>query len=225
MGPARGSSAPSPSEALPHPPTFLGDVGPAWRQAASPVPGGLHQALGGCLLQTRAALPPDGLPPPQAELALSSGSRWGAALLVPGKTVETKNRQLTTGPTLWAARSPQPPRSQCQGVCPRGRRAHRFLPCSPQFPSHGSGAPPTPPPSPTYSEEGPRPRARADRQRRRVAQPLTPGRLSLSPRPGEPPTRAGVGAKETSDAQKGSCHQHPQPSPKGADLTAPPPRS
>lgn len=62
---------------------FLGgDVGAARRQAARPGLGDRHQPLVGCLLRNGAALSPEGLLSPQAELTLSHGSRWGAALLV-----------------------------------------------------------------------------------------------------------------------------------------------
>lgn len=76
-----------------YPHTFLGgEVSLTRGQAAQPVSGDL-QAPGGGLLLNRAAPPPEGLPPSQAELALS-GSWWGAALLVPRKAVETKSWQL-----------------------------------------------------------------------------------------------------------------------------------
>lgn len=105
LGPAHGFPEPLLPRSLRPVLTFLaGEVGPAGRRAARPVPGELHQALGGGLLQNRAALPPGGLPPPQAELALSSGSRWGAALL--GKAVETKSKQLPTGSLPRAANPP-----------------------------------------------------------------------------------------------------------------------
>lgn len=111
--PALGS--PEPALPEPGPPTFLGGgMSPAGRQAAQPLPGDLRQALGGGLLLKGAALPSEGLPPTQAELALSSGSRWGAALLVPRKAADTKNRQLSTDPTpsRWLAHPPQPCGSQ-----------------------------------------------------------------------------------------------------------------
>lgn len=52
---------------------FGGEVGPAWQQAAQLVPGDLHHALVGGLLQNRTVLRPEGLSSPQAEVVLGGG--------------------------------------------------------------------------------------------------------------------------------------------------------
>lgn len=92
--------------------TFLGgDVGAARRQAARPGLGDRHQPLVGCLLRNGAALSPEGLLSPQAELTLSHGSRWGAALLVRRKAAEIE--QVALAGTLPASPTQIPePRDQ-----------------------------------------------------------------------------------------------------------------
>lgn len=78
--------------------TFLGGgVGPAGRRAAQPVPGELRQGPAGGLLQDGTAFPPEGLPPPQAQLALGRGGRQGWVLLVTGEAAETKEQAAPNG--------------------------------------------------------------------------------------------------------------------------------
>lgn len=139
--PSQAQGAPPPGH------TFLGgEVGPARRQAAQPVPADLHQALVGRLLQHRAALPPEGLPPPQAELALGRGSRWGAALLVPRKAAETKSRRLLTGsPSEWLTSPPLPaqiPATRTQSPEVTNLSSQLSEGCSPPIPPRHPPPPP-----------------------------------------------------------------------------------
>lgn len=209
--PSQAQGAPPPGH------TFLGgEVGPARRQAAQPVPADLHQALVGRLLQHRAALPPEGLPPPQAELAPGRGSRWGAALLVPRKAAETKSRRLLTGsPSEWLTSHPCPPRSQQHGLSPRreptSAAVRRLLPTHPPTP---------PPPPPRQGQARSHNPGGSQSQGRRRAQessldphPVLHKHLLHRPRPDEPPPGAGEEAKQAGLVRRRRCHQPDDPRP------------
>lgn len=100
--------------------TFLGgEVGMAGRQTARPVLGNRHQPLVGSLLRNGAALSPEGLLPPQAELTLSHGSRWGAALLVPRKAAETKQVALAGTLSVSPTQIPEPRDQPWQAAKPQ----------------------------------------------------------------------------------------------------------
>lgn len=100
--------------------TFLGgEVGTAGRQRARPVLGNRHQPLVGSLLRNGAALSPEGLLPPQAELTLGHGSRWRAALLVPRKAAETKQVALAGTLPVSPTQIPEPRDQPWQAAKPQ----------------------------------------------------------------------------------------------------------
>ena len=204
--PAQAQGAPPPGH------TFLGgEVGPARRQAAQPVPADLHQALVGRLLQHGAALPPEGLPPPQAELALGRGSRWGAALLVPRKAAETKNRQLLTGsPSEWLTSPPLPTQIPATWTQPLEAAHFAFSPNQPQQPSEGCCPPIPPTPAPSSSPPGSQPqpwRIPEPRQAESAGeQPSTPTQCSTTTSctsPGQMSPSLELGEKQSRQALYG----------------------
>lgn len=192
-------------------------MGPAWRQAAQPVPGDLRRAPAGGLLQNGAALPPQRLPPPQAELTLGSSGMRGAALLVPRKAAETE----------WSAptRLPRAPRAPPAPVG-SGPPHFAFQPNRPQ--RHQPAAPPsapTPAPpllsAPTLED----PRGRAGGEHREVAFETHPTGPQPSPPPeaDEPPSGAGGTAKEAGTVPRRTATSPASLPPRTALLAAPPP--